>query len=154
MVPVKFPVAARSGLTIDVVGMFRLAPGGGRKRPSGVTEERWIMLRDSEGVILPAECRFPWGWHGLEYWTPKRSDVLEAEARIECFLQSVEPEIAKKLGRYKRQYSGVLKDKRRLIYLNFFVVHDRFHNDWSTKPVDVEDGGDSYFQVFTTGSSG
>lgn len=119
-----------------------------RAHPHGVPAERWIALVDTEGVILPAECRFPWYHRGLEYWTPSRSDVLEAEARVGGYLQSAAPEIAKKLTHYKRQYSGVVKDQRQLIYLNFFIADSGLDGDWGTQPVDVDDGGDAYFQVF------
>jgi len=51
----------------------------------------------------------------------------------------------KQMGRYKRQYFGLVRDGRWIVYGNFFC--DAHGKDWLAQPVTVKDGGDCYFQV-------
>jgi hypothetical protein len=46
---------------------------------------------------------------------------------------------------YKRQYVGLLKNKQRLIWGKFFC--SALGTNWRREPIDVDDGGDCYFQV-------
>ena len=48
-----------------------------------------------------------------------------------------------KLARIKRQYVGLMKNNRRVIFVNFFCT--AYDIDWKTTVVAVEDGGDCFF---------
>ena len=92
-----------------------------------------------------------------EFWTPTLAEVLELEARLPAYLRSAKARkvaemccpqpvpLATRAPSYKRQYVGVLDHGRRSIHANFFC--DASGSDWHRTPVDVDDGGDCYFQV-------
>ena len=112
-----------------------------------------------EGVIVP-EARAP--EFGMlqgrnkppsEYWTPTAEQVVELESKLSDYLKSTAParapELWKKLDQYKRQYVGIVVEGRRLIYANFIcdgVIKESFR-DWKSRPIQVDDGGDCFFEV-------
>jgi hypothetical protein len=115
-----------------------------------------------------------WGYRfraPLKFWTPTVADVEKLEARLPRYLReqldrppprvkgkgkrkdaALEPPprpkvpLAERVAAYKRQYVGLLKDGHRVVWANFFCDVDS-HTSWRKSPVDVDDGGDCYFQV-------
>ena len=91
------------------------------------------------------------------FWTPTPSDVRGLEARLPTYLRSPKARkaaayccpqpvpLATRAPSYKRQYVGVLDHGRRLIHASFFC--EASGSDWHRTPVDVDDGGDCYFQI-------
>jgi hypothetical protein len=112
------------------------------------------------GVIFHAEQPFFPPGTGWTYWTPTCRDITSAELCLGLYLAANAPQLAKKLIEYNRQYVGVLRDGRRLIYINCFPfdfgwwTRPEVVPDWWTKPVVVRDGGDRYFQVWYDVESG
>jgi hypothetical protein len=113
-----------------------------------------VRTEKSEGVIVPREraADFTTGLLGRdenEFWTPSRKDVLKFEEGIGAYLKKSaprqSPNLWSKLPKYKRQYVGVVKNGRKLIYANFFCQSG--NTDWKAHPVFVLDGGDCYFNV-------
>ena len=104
------------------------------------------------GVIFHAEQPFFPPSAGWAYWTPTDTDIRRAEMRLGAYLLVNASPLAKKLIRYNRQYVGVFRDGRRVIYINCFREDSKarwwMDRDWWTKPVVVDDGGDRYFQVW------
>jgi hypothetical protein len=107
-----------------------------------------------EGVIIPREKAgdFMKSFSGVEEkesWTPGRSDVLKLEEKLESYLKKAaakrSPTLWSKLAPYKRQYIGIMRNGRKVIFTNFFC--NAFEVDWKTKPVVVDDGGDCFFNV-------
>ena len=89
-------------------------------------------------------------------WTPALADVRALEQRLPDYLRrhlppgywefhSKDRPLWERAPGYKRQYVGIRKNGRRAIYANFFCDDDS--PNWRTTPVDVDDGGDCYFQV-------
>jgi hypothetical protein len=120
------------------------------------TDEAFEVVKtaDFEGVIIPREKArdFMRAFSGMEEkdaWTPNKDDVLKLEEKIEAYLKKAaakrSPNLWSKLAQYKRQYIGIMRNNRRVIYANFFC--DSFDKDWKTKPVMVDDGGDCFFRV-------
>ncbi len=99
-------------------------------------------------------------WAGLlpdkkaKFWTPSTADVLALEGQLPDFLLS-QPEDSEarkydlwfKAPRYPRQYVGITRKGRRIVYANFFCFRSKSDPDWHVWPVDVDDGGACYFQV-------
>jgi hypothetical protein len=88
-----------------------------------------------------------------KFWTPTLSDVLAFEEKLPAYLREhhqnrrKEP-LWKRASGYKRQYFGMTRKGARVIYGNFFChVPSTRAADWHTVPVQVEDGGDCYFNV-------
>lgn len=82
------------------------------------------------------------------YWTPEKAHVIDLENRLVVYLRGKAPpnsKIRKDLRSYRRQYIGIVHEDRRLIFTNFFCETNR--QDWTRKPIAVDDGGDCFFQL-------
>lgn len=118
-------------------------------------EDSEIVKTDEfEGVIISREkaAEFMKGFSNVEEkdtWTPGKDDVLKLEERIESYLKKAaakrSPQLWSKLAPYKRQYVGLMRNNRRVIFANFFC--DAFNVDWKKTVVAVADGGDCFFTV-------
>lgn len=113
-----------------------------------------VKTDEFEGVIIPREkaVDFMKAFSGLtekETWTPDKSDVIKLEANVESFLKKAaakrSPNLWSKLATYKRQYVGIVRNGRKVIFSNFFC--ESFDIDWKLNPVAVDDGGDCFFTV-------
>lgn len=115
--------------------------------PSGIVE-----TDNPRGVIFTAEqiaARTYWP-NSKDPWTPSEADIATFEAQLAAYLQEPYPDLWQKSAGYARQYWGTAtEDGRRAIYANFFcddhgMVSDY---DWRAKLVQIDDGGDCYFQT-------
>jgi hypothetical protein len=118
--------------------------------------------RAEDRAIFPADlARQKWAWLAKPpdaFWTPALADVVKLEAGLPTYLRGraarrvaaasgpqTNP-LWKRAPGYKRQYVGVRRRGRAVIYANFFCEASP-NVDWHREPVDVDDGGDCYFQV-------
>jgi hypothetical protein len=85
------------------------------------------------------------------FWTPSAEDILKLEERLAAYLSQnsiyffQQPPVWERLDEYYRQYIGLTRGGKKIIYGNFFC--DPMGLDWQETFVAVEDGGDCYFQV-------
>jgi hypothetical protein len=85
------------------------------------------------------------------YWTPTEEDVLLVEEKLPSFLQENsnsfrrQPPVWEQLDSYKRQYAGLVLNRRKIIYGNFFCSDTG--RDWKKEWIFVLDGGDCFFQI-------
>lgn len=102
-----------------------------------------------EGVIVPEQDARGLDPQAQGYWTPVESDVRAFEAGLVAFLQeaapAASPDLWQKQQTYKRQYAGLIREGRRLIYASFFC--DTMGEEWRRSPLFVADGGDCFFQL-------
>jgi len=103
---------------------------------------RGFVLAPREGYRSEFDC------DGL--WLPSAADITAAERGLASYVAGEAPELARKLPSYYRQYLGVVRDGRRLIYIN--AMHeDSLAEDPELDPTEamifVLDGGDWYFQI-------
>ena len=83
-------------------------------------------------------------------WTPEVDQVQELESLLLKYLKAHPPIDDKPVGNlsdYGRQYFGVTKKDRKLIYLNAFCNPSGF-DQWKKGMILVKDGGSCYFQVY------
>jgi hypothetical protein len=102
-----------------------------------------------QGIIFPAGSGHVEGYGPgaiKEFWTPAREDVLVAEAHINAYLEVNAPQLASKLGRYTRQYTGFYLEDHKLIFVQLFCGLPSESN-WKCAPVIVDDGGDCFFHL-------
>ena len=88
---------------------------------------------------------------GPPFWTPAFDQVQELESLLPEHLAAHPPVDDKgviNFNEYGRQYIGVTRNHRKLIYLNAFCQPHRFGQRWEKEPVLVKDGGSCYFQVY------
>lgn len=102
-----------------------------------------------EGVIVPEHDAGAFEPRAEGYWTPTADDVARLEAGLPEYLRQAAPERApqlwQRLGEYKRQYAGLIRDGRRLVYANYFC--STFDDSWRSAPLFVMDGGACFFQL-------
>jgi hypothetical protein len=110
--------------------------------------ENWVILSKRETAVLQYL-----GFPG-ERWTPMEAQVTAVEAALPDYVNNSEPALAEALDSYTRQYAGVTGDEgQQQIYANFFCDPDTWES-WQTDFVDVDDGGDCYFQTLYDVDSG
>jgi hypothetical protein len=104
------------------------------------------FINDSSYCIFPAnERKFKFEFNNkTEYWTPTLQDIKGIEPVILNYLSKEGNQVYKKIGNYKRQYVGIIINKQRILYVNFFCG-DEPH--FRTKEIFVKDGGDCFFQI-------
>ena len=128
-----------------VAGIFLAANAGGcSSTPAGTTQpdDNILITTDEfEGVIF----------HDRD-WVPTVEEVRTLEKQLEIYLpqqqhafDSSKIPIEERLPSYKRQYWGVFKNEKRVIFANFFC--NALNYDWTDQKVVVHDGGDCYFQI-------
>ena len=88
------------------------------------------------------------------FWTPSTEEVLALERQLPDFLldqpegsDAREHDLWLKAPNYLRQYVGITRKGRRIVYANFFCNRSSSDRDWHVWPVVVKDGGSCYFQV-------
>jgi len=125
------------------------------------TEPLIVQGDGYRGVILPAaiveDSLDP---AADAHWTPNEEDVANFEAGIADYLKEAaadrSPDLWEKQATYGRQYIGIERDGKQLIYASFFC-DIRTENDLKRLMVGqmiVADGGDCYFQVLFDPKSG
>lgn len=119
-----------------------------------------VKTDEFEGVIIPREKagNFMKAFSGIEEketWTPDKNEIIKLEAKIKSYVKKAaakrSPKLWSKLATYKRQYVGIIRNGRKVIFSNFFC--QSFDIDWKTTPVAVDDGGDCYFTVLYDSAS-
>jgi hypothetical protein len=102
-----------------------------------------------EGVIVPEGDAGGFDPQAQGYWTPAERDILALEAGLAAFLRASAPErspdLWQKQPTYKRQYAGLIRDGRRLVYASFFCSTQG--DAWRSQVLFVLDGGDCFFQL-------
>jgi hypothetical protein len=141
-----------AGLTVVLMG---LCFASAQATPAKADEPfEVVKTGEFEGVIVAREKAddFMKAFSGIEEketWTPGRTDVLKLEKGIESFLKKAAPkgsqDLWTKIPKYKRQYIGIMRKGRKVIFVNFFC--DALNMNWKAAPVVVEDGGDCFFNV-------
>jgi len=125
------------------------AAKGLAKPPPGAAD-RMIFAKEAARELWAAQFPPP-----AMLWTPLLDDVMKLERQLPAFLRregragrlhNEQPApLWKRVAGYKRQYFGLVEKGRSIVYGNFFC--DGGGTDWQRRPVDVDDGGDCYFQV-------
>lgn len=117
-----------------------------------------------EGVVLPAKaaaavlCQCSRGSLGLAsgYWTPAAKEISEMEARFPNYLRAHGPPGQwRQLPKSLRQYLGVERAGRRLIYVNVLggslfsperrITHPAIERSWRSTAAVMCDGGPDFF---------
>jgi hypothetical protein len=90
-------------------------------------------------------------------WNPSAVETQKALAAIQKFLDRptttnewARGEIRKILEHtkeYRVQFVGVVRDRKRLIWCNFFNTSDDFGKGWKEEKIEVMDGGFWYWQI-------
>ena len=114
----------------------------------------YVDLDDPPGVIVPAREARKFYFERVHddasgFFTPRKSDVMKLQARLEGFLQQEQlndrdlpADFPQRARKYSRQYVGIVVGGKRQIWGNFFC---REYDGWRRQGVVVFDGGYCYF---------
>ena len=84
-------------------------------------------------------------------WTPSVDDILKLEEILPEYLSQNssqfyrQPPVWQRLDEYQRQYIGLERGEKQIIYGNYFCNNSGV--DWQQNLVLVEDGGECFFHV-------
>lgn len=143
--------AGRHSLRLVALEPYPADPGPippGQYRATLIVEEGgYAVVRGAgfAGAIVPERDAPGLSPHEQGYWTPAEADVLAFEAGLGAFLEGAAPALGQRATAYTRQYAGLLRDGRRLLYASFLC--DTYGEPWWREPLLVLDGGDCFFQL-------
>lgn len=113
-------------------------------------------MADQNWVIFPAKNAerieiASWLFESDGYWTPSVDDILKIEENIAEYLSQNsnkfywQPPVWQRLDEYQRQYIGLERGGKQIIYGNYFC--EGGNSNWRNEFVFAIDGGECYFQV-------
>lgn len=119
-----------------------------------------VEIDGTEGVVLPlshapaalTQCSRQTLGPGEAYWVPTVEDLKPLEQRLSSFIRENPNPIYSaqwsELEKFKRQYAGVIRNGRKMIYVNLFPNPTRTTPvDWTRQVIVVCDGGPKLFGV-------
>ena len=121
--------------------------------PAPTRETARILTLNSgaRAYLVPAAAAEPYlfGYdHDGIYWTPSVAEAAALEAALPCYLATRRGhlrELSRPLSEYQRHFVGMERGGRRVLFMAAFCEH--FGDDW-TQPIQVDDGGDCFFEVW------
>jgi hypothetical protein len=111
-------------------------------------DQNWVIVtrEQAEGMGVAS-----WLVGSGNFWTPSADDIFKLEEGLAEYLSQNssyfyrQPPVWQRLDEYQRQFIGLERGGRQIIYGNFFC--NNIGMDWRKILVIVDDGGDCYFQV-------
>ena len=116
--------------------------------PTVVANQNWVVITKERAEEMRVAS---WLVESDGFWTPSVDDTVKFEEKIAEYLSQnpsqfySQPPVWERLDEYQRQYIGLERGGRQIIYGNYFCNSGRV--DWLQELVIVEDGGDCFFQV-------
>ena len=103
-----------------------------------------------QGAQLLKQCSRKAPQNVSDYWTPTDDQVKALKSALDTYVRQHSadgrPVLSNPLDSYHGQYAGIVSSGKHLIYGNFYIHQaDWTHED--TVPVNVCDGGRSFFGV-------
>jgi len=125
-------------LFVWVLTAFTFPPGGKR-----MNHNRIVFAAEEAEKLSFLKNEAP-------FWTPTFDQIRELELLLLKYLEAhppIDDQPVMNFNEYGRQYMGVTKNHRRLIYLNAFCDPSSFDERWK-ELIRVKDGGSCFFQVY------
>lgn len=118
------------------------------ENPTMTANENWVVITKERAEEMRVTS---WLVESDGLWTPSADDILKLEEKIAEYLSQNsnlfyrQPPVWERLDEYQRQYIGLERGGRKIIYGNYFCNSEGIN--WQQELVIVEDGGECYFQV-------
>jgi len=118
------------------------------ENPTVVANQNWMIVTKERAAEMGIAS---WLVESDGFWMPSGDDIIKLEEKIGEYLSQNsgqfyrQPPVWERLDEYQRQYIGLERGDRQIIYGNYFCDSGRV--DWLQELVIVEDGGDCFFQV-------
>ena len=116
--------------------------------PTVMVDQNWVIITKEHAEEIGVSS---WLIESDGFWTPSVKDILKLEEKIAGYLSQNssyfyrQPPVWERFDEYQRQYIGVEREGRLIIYGNYFCNSGGV--DWRQKLVVVIDGGECFFQV-------
>jgi len=116
--------------------------------PTAMANQNWVIIAEERAVETGIAS---WLAESGNFWTPSVVDILKLEEEIAGYLSQNsnqfyrQPPVWQRLDDYQRQYIGLERGGRQIIYGNYFCNSGGIN--WRQELVIVEDGGECFFQV-------
>ena len=129
------------------VSLFLLITLGSCNNPPNESQN-WLVVTKKQAEKTGMAS---WLVQSEGFWTPSDDDIHKLEENLVGYLSQnssyfiSQPPAWERLDEYQRQYVGLEREGRQIIYGNFFC--DTMGMDWHETFVVVDDGGDCYFQI-------
>ena len=113
-----------------------------------MANQNWVIIAEERAVETGIAS---WLAESGNFWTPSVVDILKLEEEIAGYLSQNsnqfyrQPPVWQRLDDYQRQYIGLERGGRQIIYGNYFCNSGGIN--WRQELVIVEDGGECFFQV-------
>ena len=118
------------------------------KSPTAVANQNWVIVTKEQAEETGIAS---WLVESDGFWAPSADDIFKLEEGLAEYLSQNssyfyrQPPVWERLDEYQRQYIGLERGGRQIIYGNFFC--NNLGMDWRKKLVIVDDGGDCFFQI-------
>jgi hypothetical protein len=118
------------------------------QRPPVMDDQNWVIFTEEQAEEMELAS---WLVDSDGFWTPSVDDILNLEEKIVEYLSQNssyfyrQPPVWERLHEYQRQYIGLERGGRKIIYGNYFCNSGGV--DWRQKLVIMIDGGECFFQV-------
>ena len=115
---------------------------------TATADQNWMIVTNEQAEETGIAS---WLVESDGFWAPSVDDIFKLEEGLAEYLSQNssyfyrQPPVWERLDEYQRQYIGLERGGRQIIYGNFFC--NNLGMDWRKKLVIVDDGGDCYFQV-------
>ena len=116
--------------------------------PTAMANQNWVIIAEERAVETGIAS---WLAESGNFWTPSVVDILKLEEEIAGYLSQNsnqfyrQPPVWQRLDDYQRQYIGLERGGRQIIYGNYFCNSGGIN--WRQELVIVEDGGECFLQV-------
>jgi len=123
--------------------------------PTAEVNQNWMIVTKEQAEETGIAS---WLVESDGFWAPSADDIFKLEEGLAAYLSQNsdyffrQPPVWERLDGYQRQYIGLERGGRQIIYGNYFC--NNLGMDWQKRLVIVDDGGDCYFQVEYDAKSG
>jgi hypothetical protein len=116
--------------------------------PTMIADQNWVIITKERAEEMEAAS---WVVECDDFWTPSADDILKLEEKIVKYLSQNtsqfyrQPPVWERLDEYQRQYIGLERGGRKIVYGNYFCNNGGM--DWQQELVIGIDGGECFFQI-------
>lgn len=153
-----------ASIAVAAVALSLVACNGPGESSSGMGPNNTLVeTPEYTGVIISksgaSEFAYLFDEASISFWEPSIDDISSVEECIGRLLVSAQEDpgldtsqkedaayILRNLQQYRRQYVGIVVDGEKRIWCNSFLSEGSFPN-WTHTPVDVDGGGNHYWQI-------
>lgn len=103
------------------------------------------LLYGEQARTLAKQCSRPPLKNIKGHWAPSSDQLAKLEQQLDQYLATKFPAIRKNIGQLYFQYAGLIRHKKKIIYINTLDHYTQTNPDWRHTAMIVCDGGDTFW---------